>query len=164
MVGFKAITFKGKKTATKAFHTLEEFSPEYFWIDDVAVVSCSKHGHLRVNSTWGQDNQAGTGLGWGVVAGGLVGALAGPGGAVVGATFGGYVGAVTGAGLQIAFDDPALDDFAASLQRDTSALILIGEEETLGDFLSAVEPFGGEVIETNLDDKDVKALRKALER
>jgi len=164
MVGFKAFTFNGKKTAAKAFHTLEDYSPEYYWIDDVAVVSRSKHGHLRVNSTWGQDSQVGTGLGWGVVAGGLVGALAGPGGALAGATLGGYVGAVAGAGVEIAFDDPALDDFAASLQRDSSALILIGEEETLGDFLSAVEPFGGEVIETNLDEKDVKALRKALER
>ena len=164
MVGFKAVTFKGKKTAMKAFHTLEEFTPEYFWIDDVAVVSCSKHGHLMVNSTWGQDNQAGEGLGWGVVAGGLVGALAGPGGALVGATLGGYVGAVAGAGVEIALEDPALDDFAESLQRDTSALIVVGEEATLGDFLSAVEPFGGEVIETTLDEKDVKALRKALER
>ena len=164
MIGFKAITFKGKKTAMKAFHTLEEFTPEYRWIDDVAVVSCSKHGHLRVNSTWGQDNQVGKGLCWGAVAGGLVGALAGPGGVLAGAALGGYVGAIDGLGVEIAFDDPALDDFAESLQRDTSALILIGEEATLSDFLSAVEPFGGEVIETTLDEKDVKALRKALER
>ena len=148
----------------KAFHTLEEFTPEYLWIDDVAVVSCSKHGHLRVNSTWGQDNQAGKGLGWGVVAGGWMGALAGPGGAVAGATLGGYVGAVTGASVELALENPTLEDFAASLERDSSALILVGEEETLGDFLSAVEPFGGELIETNLDEKDVTALRKALAR
>jgi len=41
MIGFKAITFKGKTTAMKAFHTLEEFAPEYYWIDEVAVVSRS---------------------------------------------------------------------------------------------------------------------------
>jgi uncharacterized membrane protein len=77
---------------------------------------------------------------------------------------GGSVGTLVGAAEEIAFEDPDLDDFAASLEKDTSALILVGEEETLGDFLSAVEPFGGELIETNLDEKDVKALRKALER
>ena len=124
----------------------------------MAVVSRSKHGHLRVNSTWGQDDQAGKGLGWGVVAGGLMGALAGPGGAVAGATLGGYVGAVAGAGVELALENTTLEDFAASLERDSSALILVREEETLGDFLSAVEPFGGELIETNLDEKDVKAF------
>ncbi len=61
-----------------------------------------------------------------------------------------------------AFDDPRLDDFAASLERDTSALILVAEGPTLTDFGVAVEPFGGELIETNLDEKDINALRKTL--
>ena len=43
-----------------------------------------------------------------------------------------------------------------------SALVLVGEEATLADFGAAVEPFGGEVIDTTLDEKDVKALKKAL--
>ena len=41
-------------------------------------------------------------------------------------------------------------------------MILVGEEEILLDFSAAVEPFDGEVIETTLDEKDIKALRKAL--
>jgi len=32
----------------------------------------------------------------------------------------------------------------------------------LADFGEVVKPFGGEVIDTNLDEKDVKALKKAL--
>jgi hypothetical protein len=40
-------------------------------------------------------------------------------------------------------------------------LVLIGEEVTLADFVSAVEPFGGQVIETNLNEGDIEALRKA---
>jgi uncharacterized membrane protein len=43
-------------------------------------------------------------------------------------------------------------------------LILVAEKVTIADFTSAVEPFGGRVIETNLDDKDVAALRKALRK
>jgi uncharacterized membrane protein len=162
MVGFKAVTFQGKKTAMKAFHTMEEYSPEYDWIDDLAVVSRSKHGHLRVNSTWAQDNETAKGVGWGALAGGLVGMMAGPGGALAGAAVVGSIGGLLGADEDAAFDDPKLDDFAASLERDTSALILVGEEATLADFWSAVEPFGGEVVETNLDEKDIEALRKAL--
>ncbi len=62
----------------------------------------------------------------------------------------------------MAFDDPRLDEFAASLTNDTSALILVGEDETLAEFVTGVEPFGGRIIETDLDEKDIKALRKAL--
>ena len=162
MVGFKAFTFNGKKTAAKALHTLEDYSPEYYWIDDVAVVSRSKHGHLRINSTWAQDNEAAKGLGWGAVAGGLIRMLAGPGGALAGAAVVGSLGGVLGMDEDAAFNDPKLDAFAESLERETSAMILVGEEATLADFYSAVEPYGGEVIETDLDEKDIKALRKAL--
>ena len=162
MVGFKAFTFKGKKTAAKAFHTLEDYSPEYYWIDDVAVVSRSKHGHLRVHSTWAQDESGTAGLGWGAFTGGLIGLLAGPGGALAGAAVGGSLGGLFGAAEDVAFDDPKLDEFAAALDKDTSALILVGEEATLLDFATAVEPFGGEVIDTNLDEKDIKALKKAM--
>lgn len=65
---------------------------------------------------------------------------------------------------KIAFEDPRLEEFAASLTKDTSALVLVGEKVTLADFTSAVQPFGGKVIETDLDDKDVKSLRDALRR
>jgi uncharacterized membrane protein len=74
------------------------------------------------------------------------------------------MGAMIGTADDIAFDDPRLDEFAASLDKDTSALILVGEKPTLADFTAAVVPFGGKVIETNLDDKDVTAIRKALKK
>jgi uncharacterized membrane protein len=38
----------------------------------------------------------------------------------------------------------------------------VGEAPSLLDFTAAVVPFGGKVVETNLDEKDVKNLRKAL--
>jgi len=165
MYGFKAFVFKGKRTAGKALDTLEDRTPAYPWIDGVAVVSRSKFGIIRIHSTWAQDDSAvGAGAGFGALTGGLIGVLLGPGGALAGAAMGGSLGAMFGAADEIDFDDPRLDDFAASLAKDTSALILVGEAVTLADFTSAVEPFGGKVIETNLDEKDVKALRKALKK
>jgi uncharacterized membrane protein len=165
MYGFKAFVFNGKRTAGKAFDTLEDHMPVYPWIDDAAVVSRSKLGFTRIHSTWAQDDSAiGVGTGVGAVTGGLLGMLLGPGGALAGAAAGGSVGAMFGVADEIAFDDPRLDDFAASLAKDTSALILVGEKATIADFTSAVQPFGGKVIETNLDDKDVTALRKALKK
>jgi uncharacterized membrane protein len=127
------------------------------------VVSKNKLGFTRIHSTWAQDDSSvGAGTGFGVVTGALLGSLLGPGGAAAGAAMGGSVGAASGAASEIAFDDPRLDDFAASLAKDTSALILVGERASILDFTSAVAPFGGKVIETNLDEKDIKALRKSL--
>jgi uncharacterized membrane protein len=165
MYGFKAYVFKGKKTAGKAYDALEEHKPIYPWIDDAAVVSKNKLGFTRVHSTWAQDDTAvGVGTGLGVVTGALLGALLGPGAAAAGAAVGGSVGAVSGAVGESILSDPRLDDFAASLANDTSALILVGERASILDFTSAVEPFGGKVIETNLNEKDVKALKQLLKK
>ena len=165
MYGFKAFVFNGKKTAGKALETLEDHLPVYPWIDDAAVVSRSKLGIIRIHSTWAQDDSAvGAGTGFGALTGALLGCLLGPGGALAGAAAGGSMGALLGVSDEIAFDDPRLDDFANSLAKDTSALILVAEAVTLADFTSAVEPFGGTVIQTDLNDADVNALRKALNK
>lgn len=165
MYGFKAFVFDGKKTARKALDTIEDRGTDYMWIDDVAEVSRSKHGSIRVHSTWAQDDsEVGAGAGFGAVTGGLIGMLLGPAGAMAGAAVGGSLGAMLGASDEIAFDDPKLDDFAASLVKDSSALVLVGEETTFADFVSAFEPFGGKIVETDLDEKDIKALRKALKQ
>ena len=166
MYGFKAFVFNGKKTASKALDTLEDRTPVYPWIDDVAMVSRSKLGIVRIHSTWAQDDSAvGVGTGLGALTGALLGMLLGPGGALAGAAAGGSVGALFGITDEVAFDDPRLDDFAASLVKDSSALILVAENPTLlADFASVVQPFGGKIIETNLNEDDIKALKKALSK
>ncbi len=165
MYGFKAFVFDGKKTAGKALDTLEDHTPGYVWIDDVALVSRSKYGSIRIHSTWAQDDSAvGAGTAFGALTGALFGVLLGPGGALAGAVTGGSLGALFGVTDEIAFDDPKLDEFADALAKDTSALVLVGEEKTLADFASALEPLGGKVIDTGLNEDDVKALNKALRK
>jgi len=165
MYVFKAFVFNGKKTAGRAFDTLDDHMPIYPWIDDAAVVSKNKLGFTRIHSTWAQDDSAvGIGTGVGALTGALLGVLLGPGGVAAGAAVGGSMGAASGAATEMAFADPRLDDFSASLAKDTSALILVGEKASILDFTSAVEPFGGKVIETNLNDNDIKALRKSLKK
>ena len=165
MYGFEAITFDGKNTARKAYDTLEDNTPAYGWIDDVAILTKSKHGSIRVHSTWAQDDSdVGAGAGLGAMTGALIGLLLGPGGALAGAAGGASLGALFGATLDVAVDDPALDDFADALREDSSALVLIGDKTTLADFASAVEPLGGKLIQTDLNEDDIKALRKALKK
>jgi len=165
MYAFKAFVFDGSKTAAKAFESLDDHTPVYPWIDDAAIVSRNKFGFIRIHSTWAQDDSAvGVGTGFGALTGALLGMLLGPGGALAGAATGGSLGALFGVTDEIAFNDPRLDDFAASLAKDTSALILVAEEITLADFTSAVEPFGGRVIQTNLNEDEVNSLKKALKK
>jgi uncharacterized membrane protein len=165
MYGFEAFVFKGEKTAAKAFATLEDHMPVYPWIDEAAVVSRSKRGFIKVHSTWAQDDSSvGVGAGFGAVTGALLGILLGPGGALAGAAMGGSMGAMFGLADTVAFEDPRLEEFAASLIKDTSALVLVGEKATLADFASAVQPLGGRIVETDLDEKDVKRLREALKQ
>jgi hypothetical protein len=40
----------------------------------------------------------------------------------------------------------------------------VGEVATLADFVSAVQPFGGKVVEVDLSDDDIRALRKAMKK
>jgi len=163
MYGFTAYVFDGKRTAGKALETLEDYTPAYVWVDDVAELSKSKHGHVRVHSTWAQDSSApGAGAGVGALTAGTIGLLFGPAGAAAGALVGGSIGALMGAASNVAFDDPKLDDFVASLDKDTSALVLVGEQPTLDAFTTAVGPFGGRIVQTNLNEDDIKALRKDL--
>ena len=148
MYGFEAVVFNGKRTARNALDTLEDRTPTYGWIDDVAILSRNKLGFVSIYSTWAQDDRAvGAGAGWGMVTGALLGRS---------------MGALMGVGSEVVLDDPRLDAFAQALDKDTSALILVGEKPTIADFGSVVEPLGGKIVKTDLDEKDVNAIRKAL--
>ena len=122
MTYFKAFTFDGKKSARKAFDKIEDNLYTYDWyVDgDVAEISVNKIGNYRVHSTWAQDDSnVSGGIGFGAVLGGLVGLLFGPGGAIAGAALGGGVGGLIGDADNVDLEDPALDDFAASLVPDS---------------------------------------------
>jgi uncharacterized membrane protein len=164
MVHFKAITFKGKRTAAKALATIDEQS-SYRWIDDIAVISVGKLGFARVDSSWAQsDTAVGAELGWGALTGAMIGALFGPQGALAGALGGGSIGGVIGASFDIAVSDPRLEEFANRMKKDTSALVLVNDGPYASEFSTAFEPFNGELIETELDVKDVETIRKALRK
>lgn len=165
MYGFRAYLFGGKKAARKALDTIDEETTAYIWLDDVAEVSRSKHGSIRVHSTWAQDDSdVAAGAGFGALTGGLLGLLLGPGGALAGAAAGSSLGALFGLSDEISLDDPRLDEFAENLSNDSSALVLVAEDPALSEFVSAVEPLGGKIIQTNLNEDDVKAIQKALRK
>jgi uncharacterized membrane protein len=162
---FKAFTFVGKGAARKALDKLEWNDDSLYWLDDIAEVSVNKKGTYRVHSTWAQDssNVAG-GIGWGAMVGGLLGAVLGPAGAVAGAAMGGSLGGLVGASINVEFNDPILDNFAASLLPDTSALVILGDHVTVAAVTTALAEYEVKVFETELDKDAEKTLRKALKK
>ena len=167
MIEVKAIVFQGRKTAQKALDAIDEEGLRT-WLDDVAVISRGKKGFIRVNSTWAQDDRDLTvGIGVGALTGALVGAMMGPAGAIAtavgsGALAGGSIGGVLGATMDIALTDPRLEEFASKLDKDTSALILAADTPTIAEFAGAFEAYDAEIIETQLNEHDVKAISEAV--
>jgi uncharacterized membrane protein len=162
---FKAFTFVGKSAARKALDKLEWNDDSVYWLDDIAEVSVNKKGTYRVHSTWAQDSSnVPGGIGWGAMVGGLLGAVLGPAGAVAGAAMGGSIGGLVGASINVEFDDPILDNFAASLLPDTSALVILGDLATVAAVTTALAEYEVKIFETELDKDAEKALRKALKK
>jgi uncharacterized membrane protein len=162
---FKAFTFAGKSAARKALDKLEWNDDSVYWLDDVAEVSVNKRGTYRVHSTWAQDSSAVSGgIGYGALVGGLLGAILGPAGAVAGAALGGSFGGLVGASVNVEFNDPVLDTFAASLLPETSALVIIGDQTTLAAVTLALAEYEVKIFETELDKEAEKALRQALKK
>ncbi|MBX7110120.1 MAG: DUF1269 domain-containing protein [Chitinophagales bacterium] len=160
---FKAFTFSGKNEAGKALDKLEWNNTSYYWLDDVAEISVNKRGTYRVHSTWAQDSSnVPGGIGYGALVGGLIGSLLGPAGTAAGAALGGSMGGFVGASLNVEFNDPVLDTFAASLLPDTSALVIIGDQPTIAAVTAALVEYKVQAFETELDKDAEKALRKAL--
>jgi uncharacterized membrane protein len=166
MIYFKAFTFNGRRSANKAFNTIEDNSDmNYVWADDVAEISVNSHGHYRVHSTWAQDSRnVPGGIGYGALCGGFIGLLFGPAGAIAGAGVGGSIGGLFGHHENVKFNDPVLADFAASLAPDTSALVLLGDEAIIADFTRALSVYKAVAFETQLDEAAEKALKKAMKK
>lgn len=167
MTHFKAFTFDGKKSARRAFDKIEDNLYTYDWYVDgnVAEISVNKNGHYRVHSTWAQDDDnVPGGIGLGAVLGGLIGCLFGPGGAIAGAAVGGSVGGLMGAGENVSFEDPVLDEFAASLVNDSSALIILGDAETVAAFATELAAYEFVTFEAELDEAAVKALKADMKK
>ncbi|NDR56327.1 DUF1269 domain-containing protein [Aliiruegeria sabulilitoris] len=163
MYGFVAVVFDGHRTARKALDALADHDPAGIWVEDLAVLSRGKLGVTHIHSTWAQDDSdVGAGGKWGLITGGLIGLLFGPGGAMAGAALGGSLGAMGGATKEMMLEDPRLDELAVALVKDSSALVLVGERSTLADFLYAVEPLRGKVFKGDLSEATIHALRKGL--
>ena len=161
--GFEAVVFNGERTARKALDTLEDHAPAYVWIDNVAILSRNERGYVSIYSTWAQDDRSvGAGATWGMITGGLLGLIAGPGGALAGRRRAVRLGALMGVRSEIVLDDPQARRIRSGARQGHVRADPRREKPTIADFGAVVEPLGGKIVKTDLNEKDVDAIRKAL--
>jgi len=164
MAVFTAYIFQGANTAQNVLEKLENLDEDYLWIDDVAVVSKKKNGRLHIHSTWAQDDMGASGFGWGAFTGALLGLIASPASALAGAALGGSLWGLFGLTMDEILDDPKLDEFGKKLQNNTSALVLVTDEKNANSYEVAMEPYEGEIVKVNIDDKDVALIKEKIQQ
>lgn len=149
----------GAQRALGAVRALQEL--RYAWIDDMAVVERHNSGRVSTHTTHG--SVAGGAL-WGGIAGMFVGLLFPPVGFLglwaAGLGAGAVAGAVT---KESGLDKGMLDGVRKTLDKGTSALILIGATGDADEAARAFEPYHPvDVIRHEIPDATVQDLKQKL--
>ena len=82
---------------------------------------------------------------------------------LLGMAVGAATGAATGALADVGVDDNFMKDLGAKLESGGAALIVLVRSSTRDKVLPEIAHFGGEVIQTSLDNEAEERLRHALE-
>jgi uncharacterized membrane protein len=153
-----AIAYPDRHTAEAVRETLTDLMAQRtIELDDAVVVTRDEEGKVKLHQAL---RPAARGAAGGILWGGVIGLLflAPVIGMAIGAAAGGAAGALTDVGI----DDSFLKKLGASLTPGGAALILLVRKATPDKVLPHVQRYGGEVIQTSLDDETEARLREAL--
>ena len=153
-----AIAYPDRETAEAVRLTLADLATERtVELEDAVVVTRDEEGKVKLHQT---RRPAATGATGGAFWGGVIGLLflAPLIGMAIGAAAGGAAGALTDVGI----DDRFMTRLGASLAPGGAALIVLVRKVTPDKVLPHVQRYGGEVIQTSLDDETEARLRDAL--
>jgi uncharacterized membrane protein len=153
-----AIAYPDTETAEEVRGMLVEATKERLLdLQDAVVVEHQADGKIKLHQAV---STTGAGAAGGALWGGLIGLLflAPLLGMAVGAASGAVAGKVTDAGV----NDDFLKQLGAKLEPGAAALIALGSSQAPYKLLERLQPFGGEVIQTSLDNEQEERLRSSL--
>jgi uncharacterized membrane protein len=152
-----ARAFKTPDKASEALEFVQDLQRrKIFKILSAAVVVKDENGKTTVKETGDLDAKQGRLLG--AVTGGLLGLAAGPVGAVVGAIAGAGTGGVAAKWIDMGISDSFLSGIQEHLQPDTSALIVLVEEEWAAKASESLADLEGFTCQQTLTDELVERL------
>ena len=153
-----AIAYPDAATAERVRAELIQMTKEHLMqVDDAVVVEHRPDGKIKLHQAV---STTGAGAAGGALWGGLIGLL------FLAPLFGMAIGAASGAVMGKVTDVGVNDDFMKQLGAKTppggAALIMLGRSEAPERVLERVRGYGGEVIQTSLDEEQEERLRAAL--
>jgi uncharacterized membrane protein len=154
-----AIAYPDLETARKVQAELGQLTKEQsIVLDDMVVIERKPDGKVKLHQAI---STAGAGAAGGALWGGLIGLifLAPLLGMAVGAAAGGTAGALTDVGV----DDKFMKGLGANLKDGGAAVVVLVRQSTPDKVLPRISQYGGEVVQSSLDDETEARLQAALE-
>lgn len=133
----------------------------YTWVDDVAIIERHHSGRIATHTPHGS---VAAGAGWGALIGALVGVFFPPAGflAITGLSAG--TGALIEKASKEAYvPEDLFDEVKDSLEKGTSALLVLGETTMLGELEAAFAGAYAREIKRELDEETVDKMNEKLE-
>jgi uncharacterized membrane protein len=154
-----AIAYPDQATADEVVATLSRLQTEHLiTLADAVVVTRNEDGKVKLHQT---RRLVAGGAAGGALWGGLIGLLFFV--PLLGMAVGAATGAATGAMTDLGVDDRFMKELGNKLTPGTAALIVLVHSSTPDKVLPEIANFGGEVIQTSLDDETEARLRDVLE-
>jgi uncharacterized membrane protein len=154
-----AVAYPDKNTAESVRDRLLRLTAEHvIELEDAVIVDRDENGKVKLHQV---QSPAARGAMGGALWGGLIGLLflAPLLGMAIGAAAGGASGAMVDAGV----NDNFMKDLGQKLPTGGAALIVLVRKMTPDKVLPQISQYGGEVLQTSLDDESEERLREVLE-
>ena len=159
MSNLVAVAYPDQSTASEVAQTLIELQKEHsIQLDDLVVAIRKDDGKIKLKQTF---SPSASGAAGGALWGGLIGLIFFM--PLLGMAIGGATGAATGAATDVGVDDKFMKELGEKLQPGGAAVIVLIHRSTPDKVLPEVAQFGGDVIQTSLDDDAEQRLRHVLE-
>src|SRR6201991_2141058 len=154
-----AIAYPDKSTADEVVATLSRLQTEHLIaLEDAVVVTRDEKGKVKLHQS---NKLVAGGAAGGALWGGLIGLIFFV--PLLGMAVGAATGAATGALTDVGVDDNFMKDLGAKLTPGAAALIILVHSVTADKVLPEIAHFGGDVIQTSLDNEAEQRLRHVLE-
>ena len=153
-----AVAYPDKATAETVRERLMQLMVEHaIELEDAVIVDREPNGNVKLHQI---HRQAARGAAGGALWGGLIGLLfLAP---LLGMAIGAAAGGASGALVDVGVNDDVMKALGQKLPRGGAALIVLVHRVTPDKVLPQISQYGGEVIQTSLDDESETRLREVL--
>jgi len=160
-VYFLALMFNSTYGASEALNKVRAAAElGYTWVDDVAIIERHHSGRIATHTPHGSVK---TGAGWGALLGALVGVFFPPAGFIALTGLGAGTGALIEKASKEAYvPEDLFDEVKDSLEKGTSALLVLGETTVMGEVEAAFAGTYATEIKRELDEDSVEQMKEKV--